>query len=135
MAAPPPDAVAAGIRPRRAAFPASLWAGALIVGVVVIAALAAPVLAPYPYDEMHFLDRLRSPSRAYLLGTDEFGRDVLSRTLLGARLSLFIGVGATLVCMGLGVPVGLVAGYSRGRIDELIMRAMDVIMSFPPILL
>ncbi len=135
MAAPPADAVAAPARPRRAAVPASLRAGALIVGVVVLAALAAPVVAPYPYDEMHFLDRLKPPSRAYLLGTDEFGRDVLSRTLFGARLSLFIGAGATLVCMGLGVPIGLVAGYARGRLDEIIMRAMDVIMSFPPILL
>jgi peptide/nickel transport system permease protein len=135
MATPRADAVATGTRPRRGALPASLLAGVLIVGLVVVVALAAPLLAPYPYDEMHFLDRLKPPSRAYLLGTDEFGRDVLSRTLLGARLSLFIGVGATLVCMALGVPIGLVAGYARGRIDEVIMRAMDVIMSFPPILL
>ncbi|MGH2579385.1 MAG: ABC transporter permease, partial [Actinomycetota bacterium] len=83
MAAPPADAVATGARPRRAALPGSLRAGMLIVGLVVVVALAAPVLAPYPYDEMHFLDRLKPPSRAYLLGTDEFGRDVLSRTLLG----------------------------------------------------
>jgi peptide/nickel transport system permease protein len=129
------DAVAAVTRPRRAALPGSLRVGGLIVGLVVVIALAAPVLAPYPYDEMHFLDRLKPPSRAYLLGTDEFGRDVLSRTLLGARLSLLIGVGATAVCMAFGVPIGLVAGYARGRIDEVIMRAMDVIMSFPPILL
>jgi peptide/nickel transport system permease protein len=135
MATPRADVVATGTRPHRGALPASLLAGVLIVGLVVIVALAAPVLAPYPYDEMHFLDRLKPPSRAYLLGTDEFGRDVLSRTLLGARLSLFIGVGATLVCMALGMPIGLVAGYAPGRIDEVIMRAMDVIMSFPPILL
>jgi peptide/nickel transport system permease protein len=135
MATPRADVVATGTRPHRGALPASLLAGVLIVGLVVIVALAAPVLAPYPYDEMHFLDRLKPPSQAYLLGTDEFGRDVLSRTLLGARLSLFIGVGATLVCMALGMPIGLVAGYARGRIDEVIMRAMDVIMSFPPILL
>lgn len=135
MAAPRADVAATGSQLRRGALPASLRAGVLIVGLVVVVALAAPLLAPYPYDEMHFLDRLKPPSRAYLLGTDEFGRDVLSRTLLGARLSLFIGVGATLVCMALGVPIGLVAGYARGRIDEVIMRSMDVIMSFPPILL
>jgi peptide/nickel transport system permease protein len=135
VAAPPTEAAVARARRRRAAAPASLWVGGLIVGTVVLVAAAAPLLAPYPYDEMHFLDRLRSPSRTYLLGTDEFGRDVLSRTLLGGRLSLVIGAGATLVCMALGVPIGLAAGYARGRIDEVIMRAMDVIMSFPPILL
>jgi peptide/nickel transport system permease protein len=129
------DAVAVVSRPRRRALPASLWVGALVVALVVVAALAAPLIAPYPYDEMHFGDRLKAPSRAYWLGTDEFGRDVLSRTLLGGRLSLVIGLGATAVCMTLGVPIGLVAGYARGRTDELIMRAMDVIMSFPPILL
>lgn len=136
MAGPLPDAAAGPVvRPGRRRAPRSLWAGGVIVVLVVVAAVAAPLLAPYPYDEMHFGDRLRAPSRAYLLGTDEFGRDVLSRTLIGARLSLFMGGAATLVCMALGVPIGLVAGYHRGRIDELIMRAMDVVMSFPPILL
>jgi peptide/nickel transport system permease protein len=136
MGVPPPDAVARpAVRPGRAGLPGSLWAGAIVVGVVVAAAVAAPLLAPYAYDEMHFTDRLQAPSRTYLLGTDEFGRDVLSRTLVGARLSLFIGGAATLVCMALGVPIGLFAGYHRGRVDELIMRVMDVIMSFPPILL
>jgi len=136
MAGPPPDVVApAAPRPRRARVRASLWVGTLIVGVVVVVALAAPVLAPYPYDEMHLSDVLRPPNQTFLLGTDEFGRDVLSRVLIGARLSLFIGGAATAICMVLGVPIGLVAGYFRGRIDEIIMRAMDLIMSFPPILL
>jgi peptide/nickel transport system permease protein len=135
MGAPLAEAAMAVARPRRRQAPASLWAGGVIVAIVAVAAIAAPMLAPYPYDEMHFADRLRPPSRAYLFGTDEFGRDVLSRTLTGARLSLFMGVAATVVCLALGVPIGLVAGYHRGRVDELIMRAMDVIMSFPPILL
>jgi peptide/nickel transport system permease protein len=131
----PDAATAAAWRARRRRSPRALWAGAIIVGAVVVGALAGPLVAPFPYDEMHFGDRLQAPNRTYLLGTDEFGRDVLSRTLVGARLSLFIGGAATLVCMALGVPIGLVAGYYRGRIDELIMRAMDVVMSFPPILL
>ena len=136
MGEPQPDLVAVSVpRPGRRRAPRSLWAGGVIVTLVVAAALAAPLVAPYPYDEMHFADRLRAPSRTYLLGTDEFGRDVLSRTLVGARLSLFMGGAATLVCMALGVPIGLMAGYHRGRVDELIMRAMDVVMSFPPILL
>src|SRR5882672_5145293 len=68
-------------------------------------------------------------------GTDEYGRDVLSRTLYGARLSLIIGFGATLISLAIGVPLGLIAGFKRGRIDEWLMRAMDVLMSFPPIML
>jgi peptide/nickel transport system permease protein len=122
-------------RPGRRWAPRSVWAGAIIVAVVVVAAAVGPLVAPFPYDEMHFEDRLKAPGRTYVLGTDEFGRDVLSRTLVGARLSLFMGVAATFVCMALGVPIGLLAGYHRGRVDELIMRAMDVVMSFPPILL
>jgi peptide/nickel transport system permease protein len=136
MAEPRPDAATVpALRAGRRRSPRSLWAGAIIVGAVVVAALAGPLMAPFPYDAMHFGDRLQAPNWTYLLGTDEFGRDVLSRTLVGARLSLFMGGAATLICMALGVPIGLVAGYYRGRVDELIMRAMDVVMSFPPILL
>jgi peptide/nickel transport system permease protein len=135
MAGPLPDAAAASIVRRRRPVPRSLWAGAVIVAAVVVTAVAGPLVAPFPYDEMHFGDRLQAPNRTYVLGTVEFGRDVLSRTLVGARLSLFMGVAATFVCMALGVPIGLIAGYHRGRVDELIMRAMDVVMSFPPILL
>jgi len=111
-----------------------VWGGA-IVGVVLAGALVGPWVAPFPFDEMHMADRLTPPGRQYWLGTDEFGRDVLSRTLVGARLSLAIGFGATALSLLLGVPLGLVAGYQRGRVDELIMRAMDVVMSFPPVLL
>lgn len=110
------------------------WGGG-IVALVLVAAAAAPVLAPYPYDEMHMADRLQPPGARYLLGTDEFGRDAFSRTLLGARLSLFMGFAATAVSLALGVPLGLIAGYSKGRLDEIIMRSMDVVMSFPPVLL
>jgi len=115
--------------------PSSLvWGAGIVITVLVVASLA-PLLAPYRYDAIHLADRLKPPSRTYLLGTDEFGRDVLSRTLMGARLSLFAGFLATAVSLALGVPLGLVAGYARGRLDEFIMRAMDVVMSFPPILL
>jgi peptide/nickel transport system permease protein len=84
---------------------------------------------------MSILARLKPPSSAHWLGTDDFGRDVLSRTLIGARLSLAMGVGATAISFVLAVPLGLLAGYARGWLDEAIMRAMDVLMSFPPILL
>jgi peptide/nickel transport system permease protein len=68
-------------------------------------------------------------------GTDEYGRDVFSRLLFGSQLSLVLGVTATLISMGIGVPLGLIAGYRRGAADELIMRTLDVMMAFPPIML
>jgi peptide/nickel transport system permease protein len=108
---------------------------ALLLGLVIVAALGADRLAPYPFDQMHVADRLKGPSLTYLAGTDEYGRDVFSRTLYGSRLSLFLGFVATLIGLSLGVPLGLFAGYVRGFADELLMRALDVVMSFPSLLL
>ncbi len=132
---PPEVPAPSGVRARRSTLPRALRWGGVILSLVLLGAVAGPVLAPYPYDEMHLADRLQPPSARYLLGTDEFGRDLLSRTLLGARLSLFLGFAATAVSLAFGVPLGLMAGYSKGRVDEIIMRSMDVVMSFPPILL
>jgi peptide/nickel transport system permease protein len=84
---------------------------------------------------MHLADRLHRPSLIYLAGTDEYGRDVLSRTLFGGRLSLFLGAAATTAGLAAGVPLGLLAGYCRGVVDELLMRTLDVVMSFPALLL
>lgn len=132
---PPSEAPPVGLGARRRPLPRTLAWGGAILALVLLAALGAPILAPYPHDEMHMADRLHAPDGRYVLGTDEFGRDVLSRTLLGARLSLSGGFAATAVSLALGVPLGLIAGYARGRPDEAIMRTMDVVMSFPPILL
>ena len=107
----------------------------LLLGLMIVAALGADRLAPYPFDQMHVADRLKGPSLTYLAGTDEYGRDVFSRTLYGSRLSLFLGFVATLIGLSLGVPLGLFAGYVRGFADELLMRALDVVMSFPSLLL
>ena len=106
-----------------------------VLAVVILGALGADWLAPYPFDEMHIADRLHGPSLAYLAGTDEYGRDVLSRTPYGARLSLFLGFVATAIGLAAGVPLGLLAGYRRGLADELLMRGLDVVMSFPALLL
>jgi peptide/nickel transport system permease protein len=115
--------------------PVKLWVGASIVGVLVLLAALAPLIAPYPYDGMSILKRLKPPSIEHWFGTDEYGRDVLSRTLYGAHLSLLMGFLATAITVVIGVPLGLIAGYRRGWIDEWVMRAMDVLMSFPPIML
>ena len=115
--------------------PATLVVGALVLIAIVVVAIVATFITPYPYDEMNILVRLKPPSEAHWFGTDEYGRDVLSRALIGARATLIKGFGATALSLLAGVPLGLIAGYRRGSVDEAIMRAMDVLMSFPPILL
>ena len=111
-----------------------ILAGCVLAGMI-IAAVGADWLAPYPFDELHVADRLHHPSLAYLAGTDEYGRDVLSRTLYGGRLSLVLGFAAAGIGLAAGVPLGLLAGYRRGLLDEVLMRALDVVMSFPTLLL
>jgi len=118
-----------------AAPPRSLLVGGAVFAAVALCALLGPYLAPYPYDEMNIMTRLQPPSPTHWFGTDEFGRDVLSRMLFGARISLLMGIGATLVSLAIGVPLGLAAGYYRGRVDETIMRMIDLLISVPPILM
>src|SRR5216684_8085189 len=108
--------------------------GALVLTLIVVAALAQWI-APYPYDQMHVRDRFQAPNLHYLAGTDEYGRDVFSRLLFGSQLSLVLGASATLISMAVGVPLGLIAGYRRGVTDEVIMRTLDVMLAFPPIML
>ena len=122
-------------RVERSRLPRKLVVGGIIILILLILAALAPWIAPYRFDEMSLLKRLKPPSAAHWFGTDEFGRDVLSRTLMGARLSLLMGIGATLISLVIGVPLGLLAGYRRGWFDEGLMRAMDVLLSFPPIML
>jgi peptide/nickel transport system permease protein len=127
-------AVAPVIHQRRRLPAPLVIGGALVLTLVVVAALAQWI-APFPYDQMHIRDRFLPPNLHYLAGTDEYGRDVFSRLLLGSQLSLVLGVTATLISMGVGVPLGLIAGYRRGVTDEVIMRALDVMLAFPPIML
>src|SRR5687768_11449474 len=114
---------------RRSHIPSSLMMGGSILALVVLAALFGPMVAPFPYDQMDIMARMKPPDATHWLGTDEFGRDVLSRMLYGARLSLLMGIGATFVSLVIGVPLGLAAGYKGGRVDESIMRAIDVVIS------
>jgi peptide/nickel transport system permease protein len=122
-------------RRRRRPLPAKLLIGGSLLVALVAVAAAAPWIAPYRFDEMSILHRLKPPSLRNWFGTDEFGRDVLSRTLVGSRLSLTMGFAATAISLVIGVPLGLLAGYRRGRLDEFIMRCTDVLLSFPPIML
>jgi peptide/nickel transport system permease protein len=115
--------------------PAALVVGGALVLILIVVAGSAQWIAPYPYDQMHVRDRFLPPSLHYLAGTDEYGRDVFSRLLFGSQLSLALGVTATLISMGIGVPLGLIAGYRRGVTDELVMRTLDVMLAFPPIML
>ena len=115
--------------------PPNFIAGGIVVAFIVTTAIIGPMIAPYPYDVFHIKDRFQPPNPTYWFGTDEFGRDVFSRVLIGARLSLFMGLLATAISLVLGIPLGLVAGYYRGSIDEMIARIMDLFISFPPIIL
>ncbi|MEZ4631315.1 MAG: ABC transporter permease [Deinococcales bacterium] len=109
--------------------------GLIIVALFVVMAIFGEVLAPFPYTEQHYSDALMSPSKTYLFGTDQYGRDIFSRVLVGARSILLLSVTATLLGLLLGVTVGLITGYFGGWVDEILMRLMDVIMSFPSLLL
>jgi peptide/nickel transport system permease protein len=102
---------------------------------LVLTAVLAPWLAPYRQDEIHPIDALMPPSAQYWLGTDDLGRDILSRVIFGARVSLMVGTIAIGIAAMVGVPLGLAAGYLGGKVDGLIMRVMDALLAFPAILL
>lgn len=107
----------------------------VLIILMVLAAVMAPLLTPYTEKEMDLLNRLAAPSAKHLLGTDEGGRDVLTRLLFGARVSLLIGVVPALLSLILGAALGVLAGYKGGITDTVIMRIADVTLAFPSMLL
>ena len=109
--------------------------GALIILLVALMAILAPWLAPYDPVSINLADRLSPPSPQHWFGADELGRDILSRVMHGARVSLIIGLVVIAIAGGLGTLLGATAGYLGGRADNLIMRVMDVILSFPSLVL
>ncbi len=109
--------------------------GALIVATLVVAALAAPWLAPFDPLRMAAGPRLSPPSWDHWMGTDDFGRDVLSRVLYGARLTLQIGVIAVGISLSCGLLLGLIAGYAAGWTERIVMRLVDVLFSFTEIVI
>ncbi len=108
--------------------------GLAVIGVMLAFALFAPLIAPMDPQEMNPVDKLTPPNGTYLFGTDNFGRDIFSRVVYGARASLLGSTGVILFSMTLGVLIGVVAGYFR-RVEPWLMRLVDVLMAFPPLLL
>jgi len=125
----------APVAARRPPLPGTLMVGGIAVLIVVALAIAGPWIAPFDPTQFSVRERLQPPSDLHWFGTDEFGRDILSRVLAGAGYSLAMGFGATSLSLVLGVPLGLIAAFHRGWIEESIMRAVDVMISIPPILL
>lgn len=106
----------------------------ILVPILILTALGKTV-APYDPVQTHVADRFADPGGKYLLGTDHLGRDLLSRVIVGGRSSLTLGFGSVAVSLLAGVPIGLFAGYVKGRPDEILMRLMDIMMSVPVLLL
>ena len=128
-----PSPLAQSIRRFRRSTTALL--GLAIVLALVAVACLADVLAPRSPITIDQAATFERPSRTHLLGTDQLGRDMLSRVIHGSRVSLAVGVSSVLLALCLGIPLGLIAGYYGGRIDTVVMRVMDLILSFPIYLL
>ena len=125
---------------RRRQFMSALRQPAIVVGVVVmlvflLAALFAPLIAPYEPLGQNISSGLKAPSATHLFGTDKLGRDIFSRILYGARISLFVGVAVVLMSGVVGTLLGVVAGYLGGWADELLMRVTDIFFAFPSLIL
>jgi len=110
-------------------------AGVLIIGALIALTVLAPYLAPYDPIKTDLGSRLQPPSRAHLFGTDQLGRDILSRILYGTRISLRIAILTAVIATSIGAPLGIVTGYFRGRVDDLLMRVTDMFMAFPRLIL
>ncbi|GAA4854898.1 oligopeptide ABC transporter permease AppC [Paenibacillus vulneris] len=103
----------------------------VIMAVLILLALLAPVIAPYDPADQDLMNRLKPPSKEHWFGTDDLGRDLLSRVLYGARVSLSVGIFSVVFNVIIGVTVGALAGYYGGRVDSILMRLVDVLLAFP----
>jgi len=113
----------------------SLMAGLVLLGLIILVALLAPWIAPYDPNDQDAVASLGAPNAAHWFGTDFFGRDVLSRVIWGARVSLFVGAVSTAISMLLGGSIGILSGYVGGRFDQAVMAVMDVLLSFPQLIM
>ena len=108
---------------------------AIVIGLFMLAAIFAPLLTPYTYDQQDIMARLSAPGWKHLFGTDEAGRDIFTRMLYGSRVSLLVGLVPTALSMLIGAALGILAGYAGGRTDTVIMRFADIMLAFPSMLL
>ena len=109
-------------------------AGLVVVIFLGLLAIFADTIAPYPYTKTNFGRLNEAPSRDYPLGTDQIGRDLLSRMIYGARVSMLVGLGAQIIVVSIGVPIGALSGFIGGRTDLLLTRFIDVMYAFPRLL-
>ncbi len=120
-------------KPRRV--PLSMIIGGTIVSFFVVLAIIGPYVTPYPFDQFHFKHRMVPPSAEFWLGTDRYGRDIFSRVVSGASLTVFMAGTGTFIGVTIGVLIGMFSGYTGGWVDEILMRLTDIAMSFPGLLL
>ena len=109
--------------------------GLIVLVIFALAAIFAVQISPFDPTEQHLSDVLKAPSETYRFGTDQFGRDILSRVIHGTQISLGLGSAAVILAVAIGTTLGLTAGYLGGRVDEIIMRVIDIFFAFPPIVL
>jgi ABC-type dipeptide/oligopeptide/nickel transport system permease subunit len=109
--------------------------GLVIIAILILTAIFAPLLAPYDPYQQDMKSALKDPSASHLLGTDEFGRDLLSRIIYGSRISLLVGIVSVSIAGAFGIVIGLLAGYYEGWINIIIMRIVDSLLSLPPLIL
>ena len=108
---------------------------AIVILILILLAVFADVLAPYPFDQLNLAERLQGPSARHLLGTDQLGRDLLSRLLFGARISLVVGLAATTLNVVVATLIGGTSGFLGGKLDLAVQRFVDAWMAFPGLLL
>jgi oligopeptide transport system permease protein len=109
--------------------------GAILIISLALASIIVPLISPYEFDEQNLDAVLEGPSHAHLLGTDGLGRDVFTRLFYGAQTSLAVGIFTQLIVLAIGLPIGALAGYAGGKVDNLLMRFVDIVYAFPDLLL
>lgn len=111
------------------------WVGLVILGLIVLLSLAAPLISPFDPNKIDLVNKFQPPSSEHWFGTDEVGRDIFTRILFGARLSLGVGILIIIIVAVIGIVIGTISGYIGGIVDTVIMRFVDMILAFPNLIL